>query len=78
VSVSLNAPDATTYERLCRPTLPDAFATVCSFLRRAKEMIPKVTATAVAVPGLDLDAVRRLAEEDLGVRFHVRAYDVVG
>ncbi|MGB2937541.1 MAG: TatD family hydrolase [Phycisphaerae bacterium] len=78
VSVSLNAPDAATYECLCRPTLPDAFAMVCSFLRRAKEMIPKVTATAVAVPGLDLDAVRRLAEEDLGIALHVRAYNVVG
>jgi len=27
---------------------------------------------------LDLEAVRRLAEEDLGVAFHVRAYNVVG
>jgi TatD DNase family protein len=41
-------------------------------------MIPSVRATAVAVPGLDLEAVRRLAEQDLGVAFHVRAYNVVG
>jgi TatD DNase family protein len=78
VSVSLNAPDAATYDRLCRPTIPNAFQTVCAFIRRAKEMIPSVRATAVAVPGLDLEAVRRLAEEDLGVAFHVRAYNVVG
>lgn len=78
VSVSLNAADAATYDRLCRPTIPNAFEAVCAFIRRAKEMIPSVRATAVAVPGLDLEAVRRLAEEDLGVAFHVRAYNVVG
>ncbi len=78
VSVSLNAADAATYERLCRPTVPNAFEAVCAFIRRAKERIPEVRATAVAVPGVDLEAVRRLAEQDLGVAFHVRAYNVVG
>jgi TatD DNase family protein len=78
VSVSLDTPDAATYERLCRPTVPNAFEAVCAFIHRAKELIPHVRATAVAVPGLDLAAVRRLAEEDLGVEFHVRAYNLVG
>jgi len=78
VSVSLNAADAAVYERLCRPTIPNAFEAVLAFIRRAKEMIPSVRATAVAVPGLDLETVRRLAEQDLGVAFHVRAYNVVG
>jgi len=77
-SISLDAPDAATYDRLCRPTIPNAFETVCAFIRRAKEMIQEVRTTAVAVPGLDLEAVRRLAEEDLGVAFVVRAYNVVG
>ena len=77
-SVSLDAPDAATYDRLCRPTIPNAFEAVCAFIRRAKELIPEVRATAVAVPGLDLEAVRRLAEQDLGVAFVVRAYNVVG
>ena len=78
VSVSLDAPDAETYERLCRPTIPGAFAAVCDFLRAAQGRIPTLRATAVAVPGLDLDATRRLAEEDLGVAFSVREYNVVG
>ena len=77
LSVSLDAPDAATYERLCRPTLPNAFAAVCEFIRAAKGRIPEIRATAVAVPGLDLAAVRRLAEE-LGVAFEVREYNVVG
>ena len=78
VSVSLDAPDAETYERLCRPTLKGAFAAVCDFLRRSKGRIPSVWATAVAVPGLDLEAVRRLAEQDLGVAFEVRQFNDVG
>ncbi len=78
VSVSLDAADADTYERLCRPTIPEAFEAVCDFLRRAKKVIPEVRATAVPVPGLDAEAVRRLAEEDLGVTFHLRHYNVVG
>jgi TatD DNase family protein len=78
VSVSLDAPDAATYETLCRPTIPSAFEAVCDFLRRAKGRIPTVRATAVAVPGLDLEAVRRVAEQDLGVRFEVRQFNVVG
>jgi len=40
--------------------------------------MPTVRATAVAVPGLDVEGVRRLAEEGLGVRFSVRQYNVVG
>jgi TatD DNase family protein len=78
VSVSLDAPDAATYDRLCRPTVPGAFAAVRAFLRACKACIPEVRATAVAVPGLDLEAVRRLAEDELGVEFEVRAYNVVG
>jgi TatD DNase family protein len=78
VSVSLDAPDAATYERLCRPTMPGAFTAVCEFLRQAKGRIPTVRATAVAVPGLDLEAVRRLAEQELGVTLEVRQFNVVG
>jgi TatD DNase family protein len=78
VSVSLDAPDAATYERLCGPTIPGAFAAVCDFLRSAKGRIGEVRATAVAVPGLDLEAVRRVAEKELGVAFEIRAYNVVG
>jgi TatD DNase family protein len=78
VSVSLDAPDAATYETLCRPTIPNAFEAVCDFIRRAKGRIATIRATAVAVPGLDLEAVRRVAEKDLGVTFEVRAFNVVG
>ena len=77
VSVSLNAPDADTYERLCRPGLPGAYEAVLDFLRGAGERLPEATATVVAVPGLDLAACRRRAGE-LGVGFREREYDEVG
>jgi len=78
VSVSLGAADAETYARLCRPSLPGAFEAVCAFIRACRGRIPRVRATAVAVPGLDLEAVRRLAVEDLGASFRVRPYNEVG
>lgn len=78
VSVSLNAADADTYLRLCNtPFGAEGFAAVCDFLRQAKEYIPHVTASAVTVPGLDVERVQKLAEE-LGVEFRAREYAEVG
>ncbi|RNC67314.1 MAG: YchF/TatD family DNA exonuclease [Desulfuromonadales bacterium] len=78
ISVSLNAADAATYARLCNTPFGEAgFAGVCAFLTEAKKHIPQVVATAVTVPGLDVAAVRRLAES-LGVEFREREYAEVG
>lgn len=78
VSVSLNAPDEETYQRLCNPSFgPKTFHGVVDFIRLAKAHVPEVTATVVAVPGLDTEACRRLCEE-LGVPLRVRQYHVVG
>ncbi|SNB46045.1 TatD family hydrolase [Geobacter sp. DSM 9736] len=78
VSVSLNAPDAVTYARLCNtPFGEGGFNAVCDFLREAKGRIPKVVASAVTVPGVNVAAVRRLAES-LGVEFREREYAEVG
>lgn len=77
VSVSLNAPDEATYIRLCRPGLPGSYGAVRKFILSAKENIPEVTASVVAVPGLDIEACRAVAAE-LGVNFRVRPFDEVG
>lgn len=78
VSVSLNAADAATYARLCNTPFDGAgFAAICDFLREAPRHIPEVVATAVTVPGLDIEAVRRLALS-LGVVFREREYAEVG
>jgi TatD DNase family protein len=79
ISVSLNAPDADTYSRTCPNRFGAAsFPALLDFLRQAPGHVPSVTATAVALPGLDLDAVRRLAESIPGVSFRARSYNEVG
>lgn len=78
ISVSLNAPDAVTYAKLCNtPYGAQGYQGVCDFLREAPGYIPEVTATAVTVPGIDIEACRKVAEE-LGVAFRVREYAEVG
>jgi TatD DNase family protein len=78
VSVSLNAPDAETYARIC-PSRHGAaaFAAVKGFIRSAAACIPDVAASAVALPGLPEAGCRTLAEE-LGARFRWRPYDRLG
>ncbi len=78
VSVSLNAPDAETYSRLCNTPFGEAgFSGVCDFIRTATAHISQVIATAVTVPGVDIEACRVLAES-LGAEFRVREYTEVG
>jgi TatD DNase family protein len=78
VSVSLNAPDAETYQRLCRSKFgASGFQAVKDFLAAAKQHIPSVTATAVGLPGIDLGACRKVAAE-IGVEFREREYNEVG
>ncbi len=79
VSVSLNAPDAQTYARICPNRYGAAsFSALLDFLREAPKHIPSVSATAVALPGLDAEEVRRLAESIPGVSFRLRPFDDVG
>ncbi len=78
VSISLNAADATTYQQICCSEFGEAgYAAVKTFLIEAKKHIPVVTATAVALPDIDMDACKRVANE-LGVEFRAREYNEVG
>ncbi|MDW7643520.1 MAG: YchF/TatD family DNA exonuclease [Desulfuromonadales bacterium] len=78
ISVSLNAADAETYQRICHSQfgLP-AYEGVKAFLREALAHIPSVTASAVAMPGIDMDACADVAR-DLGVEFRARPYNDLG
>ena len=78
VVVSLNAPDAPTYARLCPSRYGEtAWPAVRDFIRAAVGRIPDVETSFVGMPGLDPDACRREAET-LGARFRWRPYDRVG
>lgn len=79
ISVSLNAPDSAAYQRLIKTPFGDAaYPAILFFLREAKKHIAKVVASVVAVPGLDVEACRKVAEDEIGVGFRVREYDKVG
>jgi TatD DNase family protein len=78
ISVSLNAGDAATYQKICRSEFgEESYTAVKSFIREAGQFIPSVTATAVALPGLDIDACKNVADE-LRVEFRAREYNEVG
>ncbi len=79
ISVSLNAADATTYQKICQSCFGEAgYEAVKDFIREAKKHIPSVTASVVAMPGIDIEACRRIVEQELQVNFRVRPYNEVG
>jgi TatD DNase family protein len=77
VSVSLDAQDEETYNRICAPAFRNAFPEVISFIREAKDFIPNVQATVVEMEGVDIEKCRKITDE-LGVTLRVRKLDVVG
>jgi len=79
ISISLNAESAEKYHRLCRsPFGEEGYRGILEFIRQAKKVIPEVIATVIDMPGVDVPACRRIVEEELGVKFKVRAFDEVG
>ena len=78
VSVSVNAPDAADYERLCRPAFgPRTWPALEEFVAGAKGSVGTVVVTAVAAPGVDATAVENLAHR-WGVGFRLRRYAAGG
>lgn len=71
VSVSLNAPDAATYEELCLPKIEGAFDAVVEFARRCVEVGLETRLTVVGFTGVDVERCEMLAEE-MGASFMVR------
>ncbi len=80
VSISLNAPDRETYNRICHPNdTQNAFPALLAFTERCRDLLPETVVSAVGpVEGVDMNAVRQLAEETLRVKFRLRHLDQVG
>lgn len=79
VCVSLNAFDAETHQKYCPSSYgKEAWFEVVDFLRKARERFSKVTASVVGIPGLDTEKARHFIEKEIGVRFRLRPYNVVG
>jgi TatD DNase family protein len=77
ISISLDAHDEETYNRICRPAFKNAFRGIIDFISEAKKYIPTVQVTVVTLEGIDIGNARKIAE-DLGVGFRIRKLDVVG
>jgi len=73
MQVSLNAQDSRTYVKLCQPSFgKKAYGSMLRFAERCK-MYMTVELSVVRVPGVDVEACRRIAE-GMGVSFRVRDY----
>lgn len=71
VSVSLNAADPETYDRLCRPIYAKAFRAVLAFTRDCVAAGLDTTMTVVDHPDVDADECAAIAE-GLGAAFRIR------
>jgi TatD family-associated radical SAM protein len=71
VSVSLNAADPETYDRLCRPIYAKAFRAVLAFTRGCVAAGLDTTMTVVDHPDVDIEACAAIAA-GLGAAFRVR------
>jgi TatD DNase family protein len=77
ISISLDAHDEETYNRICRPVYENAFSNVVEFIRESKKYIPHVEATAVELEGINIEKCREITD-GLGVRLRVRKLHRVG
>jgi len=74
VSISLNAPDAETYMKLCNPQFGEnTFSGVLKFARDIVKVVPEVVLTVVqgTISRDDTERCRQIAEE-IGASFRVR------
>ncbi|MBE6855219.1 MAG: TIGR04100 family radical SAM protein [Ruminococcus sp.] len=75
VSISLNAGDEAEYNRVTRPSFPDAFQALQTFASDCKEFVPQVMFTVVdVIPAEQITLSQQLADR-LGIPLRVRPYD---
>ena len=55
ISVSLNAENAETYNKVCRPPFDGAYEGLKAFIIEAKKHIAHVTASIVGLPSVDVE-----------------------
>ncbi|GAB6184341.1 TatD family nuclease-associated radical SAM protein [Thermodesulfovibrio hydrogeniphilus] len=77
ISISLNAQDEETYNKICNPHFPNAYQAVIDFIKEAKKYIPDVQVTVVDMKEVDVKKCEEIANS-IGVRFKVRHLDKVG
>ncbi len=80
VSVSLNAENEEKYSRICNSEFgKGTYQAVKEFIREAVKIIPEVTATVVRLPdNVDVEQCENIAKNELGAKFRIREFNVVG
>jgi TatD family-associated radical SAM protein len=75
ISISLNAPDAETYQRVCQSEFgQEAFQAVLDFARECVKVIPRVVLSVVdTLPEEDIMKCHKIASE-IGASLRVREY----
>ena len=77
ISVSLDAQDEETYNRICKPVFKNAFMEVINFIKESKKYIPHIEATVVELEGVDIEKCRKITDA-LGIKLRVRKLHVTG
>lgn len=75
VTVTMNAHDQATYNEISCPADPErSFEAMLDFTREARKCVPDVRLKVLAAPGVDVEACRRIAEDEIKVRFQAREW----
>lgn len=75
VSISLNTDTAEKYDTLCVPQFSGAFEAMLAFAKEIRKYVPRVMMTVVdTIPKEEIEACRKICEEDVGAEFRVREY----
>lgn len=77
ISISMNAQDEETYNKICNPVYQDAYNNVIEFIKDAKKYVPKVQVTLVNFEDVDIRRCEEIAKS-LGVKLKIRNLDQVG
>lgn len=78
VSISLDAHDSITYNKICKPVWGEkTFDAILEFAKRCLELNIDVELTVVRIPAVDVEKCKEIAHQ-LGTVFRVREYDEVG
>lgn len=75
ISISLNAPDAESYNKVTRPQFENAYEALLSFAEECNKVIPLTQLSIVDVlPAEDIEKCQKLADER-GVRLRIRKFE---